>query len=575
MLRRLLGPACLLVHLAAGSALAGGAKPQERPKDWPRGRLEWRDLFNGADLGGWSLEGKGRWSVEEGCIVGRQDATTHGESWLLTDEAFGDFILLVKFQVSKGGNSGVFFRVPKVRGHPGRMGYEMQVWDADRRNPTGSIYGVAKGPLGLHRAGEWNQAMIACVGDSMFTAINGRVAVATNSRRSLRGRIGFQVHGGVRYASSVVRYKDVWLAPVVAPKPARGDVAFKKIRLDDGINEGAAVFDVDRDGKLDILCGHQWYESPTWRAHPVRRVRTAAYAESFYELPFDVNGDGWTDIIAGGGFASKEHWYENPRRPGSRWPAREYLTRRSFIEDMVILDLDDDGMVNDLLPNGNGPINWIRIIPGAQPDFVVRDLGKRGTAHGIGYGDVNGDQRIDIITPHGWYEAPTEPAKRRWTWHREFKLKGRPGVPIRTLDVNGDRKPDIIYGDGHGYGLWWLEQGADDQGKRTWTEHLIDDSFSQAHYIELGDINGDGRTDIVTGKRWRAHNGRDPGGNEPTCLFWFEHDGSGARWTRHVIDYNGGAGCGMGLVVVDIDGDGDIDVVAPGKGGLYLFLNQS
>ncbi len=47
------------------------------------------------------------------------------------------------------------------------------------------------------------------------------------------------------------------------------------------------------------------------------------------------------------------------------------------------------------------------------------------------------------------------------------------------------------------------------------------------------------------------------------------------NWKRHVIDYGSRAGGGMQIPVVDIDGDGDLDLVAPGKGGLFLFENVS
>ena len=566
--------------LAAATTLGGAGKARsapKRPKGAPQGRLGWVQLFNGTDLSGWTVEGKGQWAVEGGCIVGRQDPATRSESWLLSTAVFDDFVLVLKLQITTGGNSGVFFRAPKVRGHPGRTGFEMQVWDADGRYPTGSIYDMAKAPAGLQRADEWNRVMICCIGHQLFTAVNGRVAASVEPKRarSLRGRVGVQIHGGHRYSDMVLRIKDVYAVPVAKPQDAGGGVRFRKVKLDGGINEGAAILDANRDGRPDILCGPYWYQNPTWKAHPVRRVAAGDYAESFYELPYDVNADGWTDVIAGGGDASTEFWFENPRRPRTPWLPHEYLKRRAVIHDMVILDLDGDGRANDLLPNGNGAIQWIRIAGGRTPDFGMRAVGKKGTGQGIGYGDLNGDGRPDIITPTGWYQAPEKPAdsKAKWTWRGEFKLKGTPGVPIRALDLNGDGAADIVYGNARGYGLWWLEQVRAGDTKSTWKEHVIDDTIAQAHSIAFGDINGDGQLDLVTGRRWQAGLGTDPGGNEPTCIFWYSHDGTGQGWKRHTIDFNGGAGCGMGLQLADIDGDGDLDIVAPGKGGLYLFLN--
>ena len=564
----------LLTALALSALASAGAL--ERPFAPPQGRLKWTRLFDGASLKGWAVEGEARWGVEDGAIVARQSEMQRSESWLLSEAEYGDFVLLVRFHITPGGNSGVFFRAPKVRGHPARMGFEMQIADTNRTDPAGTILDLAQAPPGLQHEG-WNRAMICCIGDQLFTALNGRVAALAEPERarSRRGRIGFQMHGGRDNADTVVRFKDIYLAPVARPKDSAGGLKFRREKLDGGQSEGAAVLDADRNGRPDVLCGPAWYRHPDWKPYPVRRVHMAnGVAQSFWELPLDVNGDGRTDAIAGGGDARIEFWYENPGRPGPLWTPHDYLNRKAFIYGMILCDLDGDGRINDLLPNGNGAVTWIQIDPGIEPKFTERRIGGYGKVHGLGVGDLNNDGRCDIITPQGWYECPQRPATTRWRWRGEFELQGTPGVPIHVLDVNGDRVPDLVYGDARGYGLWWVEQKIVSATKSTWTPHLIDDTFSQVHSIAIGDLNGDRRPDIVAGKRWQAGDGTDPGSHEPSCLFWFEHDGTGRTWRRHLIDYNTGAGCGMGLVLHDLDNDKDLDIIAPGKGGLYLFINQ-
>jgi len=85
------------------------------------------------------------------------------------------------------------------------------------------------------------------------------------------------------------------------------------------------------------------------------------------------------------------------------------------------------------------------------------------------------------------------------------------GFPIIGYDVNNDGKADIIYGHGHSYGVYWLEQQGDAAG-RHWVKHVIDESYSQIHALKLVDIDGDGAPELVAGKRYRGHNGtiRDP-----------------------------------------------------------------
>src|SRR5262245_62056908 len=62
--------------------------------------------------------------------------------------------------------------------------------------------------------------------------------------------------------------------------------------------EAAGVFDVDNDGKLDIVSGSNWYQAPDWKAFPVREVtRIGTYYNDFGAFPLDVNGDGNTDFL--------------------------------------------------------------------------------------------------------------------------------------------------------------------------------------------------------------------------------------------------------------------------------------
>jgi len=125
----------------------------------------------------------------------------------------------------------------------------------------------------------------------------------------------------------------------------------------------------------------------------------------------------------------------------------------------------------------------------------------------------------------------------------------------------------------HGYGIFWLEHMVDG----TWSKHSIDESWSQSHALSIVDLNGDGQPDILTGKRYMAHNGRDPGAREPLGIYWYEHrpnpSGGGLIWIRHVIDYSSRTGTGMQIAVNDFDKDGDLDFAVAGKSGLFLFEN--
>ena len=142
-------------------------------------------------------------------------------------------------------------------------------------------------------------------------------------------------------------------------------------------------------------------------------------------------------------------------------------------------------------------------------------------------------------------------------------------------------------GASHEYGLAWLEQKVVD-GKRKFTTHWVEKDFGQFHTMALGDLNGDGKPDLVTGKRLFAHHGRDISWDEPLYAFWY--DLQKGNFQRHVLAFNHlpwysaeknlnpapnwAVAVGMKMNVADMDKDGRNDVVISGKGGLYVFYHR-
>ena len=339
--------------------------------------------------------------------------------------------------------------------------------------------------------------------------------------------------------------------------------------------EAAAAMDINNDGQLDIYCGGHWYEAPKWEKHFTRELKEkSGYYDDFAALPVDVDGDGRTDVITACWFAKQIAWIRNTGQ--SDLPFQEIpIGETGNNETAITADINNDGQP-DVIPNTvKDRAAWYEFQRDPDESTGVRwirhELPAEVASPGVGAGDINGDGRCDIVGAKGWAEQPAD-ADADWTFHPEFELED-PGIPIIINDVDGDGDADIVWGIGHNYGVLWLEQECDVLGKRVWAKHEIDKSWSQAHVVLAGDIDGDGVNEFVTGKRWHAHNGRDPGGNEPRCLYWYDYDRNEQRWTRHAIEENGSAGTGTGAEMVDIDRDGDLDLIMPGKSGLYLFEN--
>ncbi len=374
-----------------------------------------------------------------------------------------------------------------------------------------------------------------------------------------------------------------------AQKKAKSGSAltFKKTELTKRfIAEGAAMGDVNKDGKKDILSGAYWFEAPDWKEHelakPQEFIVNGSYSDSFLDFAMDVNQDGWIDLIRIDWPGKAAAWHENPQNKPGHWPVHTIYSSVGN-ESPQLVDIDGDGRL-DLLcndptgkkviwlkcPSKKGETNWEKYVISNDPNNSTHMY-----THGIGYGDINGDGRKDVLVRSGWWEGPAEgPAKypkdKDWKFHPADL--GQDCSQMYVLDLNGDGLNDVLSASAHNYGIWWHEQRKEGNGT-VWIHHDIDKTISQTHGLALKDMNGDGHPDFITGKRYFAHNGNDPGEFEPAFISWFEYKpGKVPTWIRHDIDDN--SGVGLHVTVEDLNGDGLLDIVTGNKKGVRIFTQQ-
>jgi len=337
--------------------------------------------------------------------------------------------------------------------------------------------------------------------------------------------------------------------------------------------EVCSVFDVNNNGVPDIVCGEYWYEGPDFvKKHKICNLNyQEGYIWDFADIPIDVDGDGFLDIITGSWWDEGLYIRKNPGKKGLEnnelWETLK-ICPLSNVETIRCYDIDNDGQA-EIFPNCPGePVFYMKLENGSFKKHVISE---ENAGHGLGVGDIDGDGLLEIITSKGIYHRPKE-GGGLWDYSEEYDL-GTASVPILMYDVNKDGLPDLIYGAAHNYGLFWLEQKRAADGTRSWQKHVIDLAWSQYHDMQLVDINNDGEPELLTGKRFEAHNGNDPGdsGEVFICFYTFRDNG----FYRHIIDYgdphNGASGLGLYAWTADITGNGKPDIVAPGKEGLYLF----
>lgn len=282
---------------------------------------------------------------------------------------------------------------------------------------------------------------------------------------------------------------------------------------------GLDMYDVNKDGYTDIIAGEWFYRNPGGDM-TAKWERITFPVEVDAVLALDVDGDELADVI--GLRLPQIYWLEANDKEGSSWSYVEIGTMRRT------------GHANAQ------EYSLAQIIPGGKPEIVLGDEVNQYyfsipdnpentpwpqvviSAEGGGYaaGDIDQDGFIDLVG--------------------SIRLAGVGDVLEGTSDVKKDNSMMS----------WWKNPG---NGKGNWARFEIGTGTSPERCVVV-DLNGDGKLDIATSDE------RYPGNARNANLTWYEHKGDPAKkgWMKHIIVTSKSMNS---MDVADIDRDGDVDLV--------------
>ncbi len=412
--------------------------------------------------------------------------------------------------------------------------------------------------------------------------------------------------------------KILFLALALASSLQAGQlITWKRVQLTDKFYaEGATFADINNDGKTDIVSGPFWYEGPDWTKkhafYEPKEFNINGYSDNFFAYAYDFNGDGWKDILVLGFPGKEARLYINPGKGGEDnkpW-AMSIVADVVDNESPTFTDITGDGKP-EIVCSAGGKLgyyepNWSK--PTEKWTFVAisEDLKFGKFTHGLGVGDVNGDGKMDLLEARHWWEQPKTPGQP-WIQH-SFAPGIGGGAQMFAYDFDGNGTNDIFTAlQAHRYGVSVFLQnkpvsmaakstasiggntipldGKLELGGPTWDKRMLASEepydndygivFSQPHAACLADVNGDGVQDIITGKRYWAHNGHDPDERSARVIYWYETKrlpGGKMDFVPHLIDAE--SGVGVDVQAGDVNGDGLVDVIVGNKAGVFVLLQQ-
>lgn len=207
-------------------------------------REGWLLLFDGETTFGWHPRGEAEWIVVDDALSPKAGS---GSGMLLTTTEFADFELMLDFWIDDKANSGVFLRCPSAGEIHNANAYHVNLFDAHRDWPTGSLFGIARVAAVPHTVNRWNSLHLIAEGEELTVRLDGELLLRARDPKFSRGVIALH-H---LHEEGIIRFRNFKLRPL----GLRGLFNGKDLTGWKEIPERESVFSVTPEGWLNVKNG--------------------------------------------------------------------------------------------------------------------------------------------------------------------------------------------------------------------------------------------------------------------------------------------------------------------------------
>lgn len=353
---------------------------------------------------------------------------------------------------------------------------------------------------------------------------------------------------------------------LMAALTAAADIPFELTVLDAQVGYAYGVYavgDIDNDGHNDIVAAA---DNPrlSWRRYPdLSAFPIAASAAVGFEVHLaDIDNDGDLDVLTSGAGIT---WFENPlpqESPESgTWVMHEFGSHGTGssdgAHDFKVGDVNNDGLVDAVERDKERA--WTFYLQNDAGGWQTFTVDAANNVEGTALGDLDGDRDLDITDGLAWFECPDDPMNDTWTRHDLGPNHSQTRVAIG--DLNGDGRPDILTGPAEFGGTLtcWYKAPPDPRNGVWEIDTFIIFNDPNFHTMQIGDIDRDGANDIVLGVTgWEGNSSWEPGWRRHVSVF-YNVNKDGSAWEEQRWHAERGVWQG---VLGDVGSDGDLDLLS-------------